>query len=77
VTGAADRAATGRAAARRGAGAGSAGGRGLAWATAWALLVVPPATAQFDYRYVLPAVPLACLAAALSARGFHRRNGAA
>jgi hypothetical protein len=39
----------------------------LPWGVSLAMIVVPAATAGFDYRYVLPAVPLACLAAAMVA----------
>ncbi|MEV7965251.1 hypothetical protein AB0O34_04630 [Sphaerisporangium sp. NPDC088356] len=46
-------------------GAGAEGSWVLPWVMALSLLVIPAATAEFDYRYVLPAVPLACLAAAL------------
>jgi hypothetical protein len=38
----------------------------LPWACSVALIVVPAATAEFDYRYVLTAVPFGCLAAAMT-----------
>jgi hypothetical protein len=34
----------------------------LPWVISFVLVVIPAATAEFDYRYVLPAVPFACLA---------------
>ena len=38
----------------------------LPWTISLAMIVVPAATAEFDYRYVLPAVPFACLAAVMA-----------
>jgi hypothetical protein len=43
----------------------------LPWLCSVALVVVPAATAEFDYRYVTTAVPFACLAAAMA---FSRRS---
>ncbi len=37
----------------------------LPWGLSVGLLLIPAATAEFDYRYVLPAIPFACLAAAM------------
>jgi hypothetical protein len=50
------------------------GGAGLAWSFALTILLVPPMIADFDLRYLVPAVPAACLAAALAfAPGNNRR----
>jgi hypothetical protein len=38
----------------------------LPWTISLAMIVIPAATAEFDYRYVLPAVPFACLAAVMA-----------
>jgi hypothetical protein len=38
----------------------------LPWTISLALIVIPAATAEFDYRYVLPAVPFACLAVVMA-----------
>lgn len=38
----------------------------LFWTSGLALLAIPPITVDFDYRYMLPALPFACFAAALA-----------
>jgi len=42
------------------------GGALLPWTAAMVMLLVPPVTSGFGYRYILPAAPLACLAAAIA-----------
>ncbi len=51
---------------RAGAGNGGRPQAVLPWLCSIALIVVPAATAEFDYRYVTTAVPFACLAAAMA-----------
>jgi hypothetical protein len=38
----------------------------LFWVSGVALLAIPPITVDFDYRYMLPALPFACFAAAMA-----------
>ena len=38
----------------------------MPWVTGIVLLVSPIAVADFDYRYLLPVLPFACLAAGLA-----------
>jgi hypothetical protein len=47
----------------------------LPWLSSVALIVVPAATAQFDYRYVTTAVPFGCLALALAIGRPPRQRG--
>ena len=49
----------------------------LPWASSLVLIVVPAATAEFDYRYVTTAVPFGCLALALAFGAGLRKNGEA
>lgn len=46
----------------------------MPWGVALALILIPPMTAGFDYRYVLPAVAPACVAAALAVRDLRSAN---
>ena len=45
----------------------------LPWVTAVVLLVFPVAVADFDYRYLLPVLPFACLAVGLAFASAERR----
>jgi hypothetical protein len=46
----------------------------LAWMIAAGLLMIPLLTVDFDYRYILPATPIASIAAALATRGERQRR---
>ncbi|MEW9533148.1 hypothetical protein [Microbispora sp. NPDC049125] len=46
----------------------------LPWLGAVGLILAPAATAEFDYRYLLPAAPLACMAAAITIASMRRRG---
>jgi hypothetical protein len=47
----------------------------LPWVTAIVMLVTPIALADFDYRYLLPVIPFACLAAGLAFAPSRRQDG--
>jgi len=40
----------------------------LLWVSAVTIMVLPVAEHEYAYRYVLPAIPLACVAAAIALR---------
>jgi hypothetical protein len=46
----------------------------LPWLGAVGLVLAPAATAEFDYRYLLPAAPLACMAAAITIAALRGRG---